>query len=230
MPNRPTTTAILALALLACDPDGEPQRAPPEPSISATSPALDSAAIARADRSRVLGDSTAPLWIVIVSDFQCPYCKTWHDATYPALRREFVDPGRVRLAYLHVPLSRHQHAQTTAELAMCAGARGRVWGMDDALFDSQGQWFSEPRGTAYFDRLLAPAGLDSAAARQCLDRRLMEGIVRADYDRATARGVVSTPSFFVGDTLIVGAQPIDSFRVAIATEIRKRRSTPAARR
>ena len=34
-----------------------------------------------ADRGRIAGKDTALLWFVMVSDFQCPYCKAWHDST-----------------------------------------------------------------------------------------------------------------------------------------------------
>src|SRR5262245_47079828 len=36
----------------------------------------------RADHGRILGDSTAAVWIVMASDFQCPWCKQWHDQTF----------------------------------------------------------------------------------------------------------------------------------------------------
>jgi hypothetical protein len=47
----------------------------------------------------------------------------------------------------------------------------------------------------------------------------MQVIVRTDYERATAGGISSTPSFYVGDALIVGAH-----------QMRKRRSAPAVPR
>src|SRR5689334_6720169 len=34
---------------------------------------------ARADSNRILGSPQAKVWMLIVSDFQCPYCKMWHD-------------------------------------------------------------------------------------------------------------------------------------------------------
>ena len=81
--------------------------ATPAPAQSAPATASDSL-VTIADRARILGDSAAPVWVVIVSDFQCPYCKVWHDETFPALKREFVDRGRIRLAYLNLPLPQHQ--------------------------------------------------------------------------------------------------------------------------
>ena len=208
--------ALAALALAACTrPDEELDEFPGPPTF-------DSIAIARADQSRIAGDSTAPVWIVIVSDFQCPYCKIWHDSVYPALRKELVDRGGVRLAYLHMPLSQHQHAEVTAELAMCAGEQGQFWEMHDVLFETQSEWSSLPRGTEYFRALASRVPVDTARIGACLDAGTMRPIVAADYDRALRAQARSTPSFFIGDSLLVGVLPIERFRSTVANEMRRR--------
>jgi protein-disulfide isomerase len=174
-----------------------------------------------ADRSRILGDSTAPMWVIIVSDFQCPFCKVWHDQTFPALKKEFVDNGRVRLAYLNLPLPQHQHAQATAEMALCAGAQGRFWEFHDAIFDTQDKWSGLPAGTSYFDSLAGPARVDRQKLRACMDARAMQPLVQADYDKAVEAKVRSTPTFFVGnDMRLVGMVPIEAFRDSIAKALR----------
>ena len=35
-----------------------------------------------ADHGRILGDSTATVWLIMASDFQCPFCKDWHDKNF----------------------------------------------------------------------------------------------------------------------------------------------------
>jgi protein-disulfide isomerase len=185
------------------------------PSPAAVSPAPEPL-VAAADQSRILGDTAAPVWVVIVSDFQCPYCKVWHDETFPALKREFVDKGQVRLAYLNLPLPQHQHARTTAELALCAGAQGRFWEYHDALFDTQAEWSRMPSGTTYFDTLSSRAGVDRSQLRSCMERGTMRALVEADFQRGMEAKVGSTPSFFIGnDTRLQGVQPIAAFRQAI---------------
>ena len=222
-----TTVMALAVAQACAAPEGDTERPVSEDTSVASKPATPAdSAVATADRSRILGDSAAPVWVVIVSDFQCPFCKVWHDETFPALKSEFVDRGRIRLAYLNLPLPQHQHARPTAELALCAGAQGRFWEYHDAVFDTQREWSSLPAGTDYFEGLSARAGVDQERLKACMASGTMRGLVEADFQRSVAARVGSTPTFFIGnDIRLEGAQPIAAFREAIEAA---RRRAPGA--
>ncbi len=63
----------------------------------------------------------------MISDFQCPYCKEFHDKTAAQVRKEFVQTGLARMAYIHFPLRIHPNAVPSAEASMCAGAQGKFW-------------------------------------------------------------------------------------------------------
>ena len=219
------STAELAASGAAAGSGGAATKGAPPASDSAVEKAATDSLIARADRSRIMGDTTQALFVVVVSDFQCPYCKVWHDQTFPALKREFVDKGQVRLAYLNLPLPQHQHAKVTAEMALCAGAQGRFWEFHDALFDSQEKWSALPAGTTYFDSLITIAKVDAAPFRACMNAHTMLPLVEADRQRAMEARVRSTPSFFIGnDSRLEGAATIDAFRESIA----KARGAPGA--
>lgn len=204
----------LSLVLAACSSAENP--APAADPAATTTPATLDPRVARADSARIAGSPDAPVWVVEVSDYQCPFCRTWHEQTYPALLREFVEPGTVRFAYVHFPLPSHQHARLAAEAAMCAGAQQRFWEYHDRLFATQDRWTSLGDARPVFDSLAAPAGLDVAAHRACLDERVMADMVLGDADRMERAGIDRTPSFLVGQEIIVGAQPIEVFREAIA--------------
>ena len=59
----------------------------------------------------VLGDSTAPLTIVEFSDFECPYCRRFHEQVLPALKREYIDTGLVRFIHKDLLLPFHRQAR-----------------------------------------------------------------------------------------------------------------------
>src|SRR5215468_284099 len=94
----------------------------------------------RADRGRILGDSAAALWVIMASDFQCPYCKQWHDARFGQLMQNYVAKGRIRLGFVNFPLSQHQNAVPAAEAGMCASAQNKFLPMHEALFATQPKW------------------------------------------------------------------------------------------
>ena len=190
-------------------------------------PATTDSLTGRADAARIQGNPDAPVWVVEVSDFQCPFCKTWHDSVYRVLRREFVTPGTIRLAYINYPLPNHANALPAAEAAMCAATQNRFWEMHDGLFDSQERWAPLPNAAAVFDSGARAKGVDVAAMRQCIERGSTRALIQADAERAQESGVEATPSFIIGgDVLIRGAQPIETFRRAIAQKLAAR---PAAR-
>jgi protein-disulfide isomerase len=180
---------------------------------------------ARIDAARIQGSPTAPVWVVEISDFQCPFCKTWHDSVYRALRREFVMPGTIRLAYINYPLPNHANALPAAEAAMCAGAQDKFWEMHDGLFETQHSWGPLPNAAAVFDSVARAKGVDVSAMRRCIESGATQPLILADAERARESGVQGTPSFIVGgDVMLRGMQPIESFREAIGKKLAARPS------
>ncbi|MGI8547077.1 MAG: DsbA family protein [Gemmatimonadaceae bacterium] len=168
-----------------------------------------------ADASRILGSPSAKLWVIEVSDFQCPYCKQWHDDAYPVLINDYVKTGKVRLAYVNFPLPMHRNARAAATAAMCAGAQGKFWQMHDALFASQAKWEGEKTPATTFDSLANSIGVNPTAYHACLTSPSIAALIAGDQDRAQRGGVGSTPSFWVGSRMIEGAVPASEMRAAV---------------
>jgi len=188
-------------AATASAPAASGANATPTAGGSATDPL-----VARADSGRIRGSSAAKVWMIIASDFQCPYCKMWHDSADMAIRREYVDNGKVRLAFVNFPISSHQNALPAAEYAMCAAAQGKFWEMHDAIFESQQRWTPLADATPIFDELASRVGLDAKSLRACVTSDKMVPLIHADHEKATRSGVRATPSFFIGNQVLEGVQ------------------------
>lgn len=209
----PLIAAAATLAvILACSKSSSASAAT---TVSAATAGPDSLLLRRADHARILGSASATVWVVEVSDFQCPYCRQFHDESYAELKRAYVDSGKVRLAYVNFPLSMHHNAFAASETAMCAAAQDKFWQMHDALFVTQKQWEALPAPQPMFDSLAAAQGVDPAAFHRCVSEHLTKPMIEADIDRATKAGVESTPTFLIGGTMVTGAQPVANFRRAI---------------
>jgi protein-disulfide isomerase len=159
----------------------------------------------RADAGRILGDPKATVWVVMVSDFQCPYCKEWHDAAFQKLVKTYVNTGRIRMAFLNMPLSIHQNAVPAAEAAMCSSIQNKFWQMQEALFATQKKWEVLPDPVPTLDTLAVANGVDEAPWRICMAKHLTLPLIQADHDRATQYGAGSTPTFFVDGQHFAGA-------------------------
>ena len=171
---------------------------------------------AAADRGRIQGDSTATVWVVMISDFQCPFCKEWHDQVYPQVKREYVDTRRVRLAYVNYPVRGHQNAWPAALATMCASAQGRFWQMHDAVFATQARWSPMSAPQQLFDSLAIASGVrDQAAWRSCVQRESLRPLIQADYERSVRSGIRATPTFIIGQSVVEGAVGFADIKVRL---------------
>lgn len=207
--------ALGALTVASCRPaDGKTRTAAAQAGSATAVGAADSLA-ARADQARIMGSPNAKLWIVLLSDFQCPYCKRWHDSTATQMIDEYVKTGKAKLAYVNFPLQNHGNAWPAATAAMCAGAQGKFWPMQDAIFGAQARWQATQDYAPIFDSLARQTGVNIAAWRTCLKSPDIRALIQSDYDRGVKAGVNSTPSFIIGNQIIAGAAPIADFRKVI---------------
>ncbi len=173
-----------------------------------------------ADRGRILGDSSAPVWLIMASDFQCPFCKQWEGENYAQIVKDYVKTGKVRLAFLNMPLSIHPNALPASEAAMCASVQNKFWQMHDTLFASQAQWEVLPDPRAKFDSITKAVGVDMPRWRTCMAQHSTLALIDADRDRARKAGVNSTPTFFVGNQTLAGADA--NVRAAIEAALKAR--------
>jgi protein-disulfide isomerase len=168
----------------------------------------DSTSIQMADRGRLMGREDA-MWVVMISDFQCPYCKMWHDSSMANLKRDYIDAGKVRLAYLHLPLSIHRHARAQAEASMCAAV----------LVREQRAFQPIDNPSSKLDGIARELSLDLPTFTRCRKSDAIRMLVENDERQASQARVQSTPSFLIGEFLVQGALPYKDFRKAIDTAL-----------
>lgn len=218
-----------ALSFIACNsanttPRAEGAAAPA--ASKATQTGASDPAIAAADKGRIAGDSSAKVWVIIASDFQCPFCRQWHTESYKQFIDEYVRSGKVKVAYINFPLGQHQNAVPTAQAAMCASAQNKFWQYHDALFDTQDKWEKLPETRPVLDSIARAVGVNFDEWSKCVNSEKMLPLVFADRDRAAAAGVQSTPSFLVGGQVIAGAVPMSDLKPIIDSAIAKSGSAP----
>jgi len=172
----------------------------------------------RAERTR--GNPAAPVTIYEISDFQCPYCGEFWRQTLPAIEREYVAAGKVKIVFVNMPLPIHPNAEPAAELAMCAARQHKFWPMHDLLFRHQDQWADLQDPAPYFLSLGDSVRANRAELEGCLSAKATRALVQSDFEGAVRSGATSTPTFYIEGGLLVGSQPIEVFRSALDSIVR----------
>lgn len=164
------------------------------------------------DGDPVYGSSDAPITIIEFSDYECPYCKRWHQEAWPQIKAKYGD--KVRLVYRDFPLeSIHPNAAPAAEAANCAGEQNRYFDYNDLLF--AGAQLGESTYEAYAQQL----GLNMDDFKKCIAEGRYKTEVQDDLSYAAQLGVRSTPTFFINGLAVVGAQPFEVFQQIIDMEL-----------
>jgi protein-disulfide isomerase len=217
MSRIPVISTTLLAAVVACSGGDasartQPGSRPAPASTLASAPARDSVTDA-ADRGRILGKESAPVWFVMVSDFQCPFCKAWHDSSYRAIEKEYVETGKIRMAFINFPL--HANSLPASVTAMCAAVQGKFWDTHDRIFDSQNAWKNLKDPRPFLDSLAVASGASAQKLKACENENHVQPLIAADQDRFQRAGVGGTPTFYIGNATMVGAQPLMLFRHVI---------------
>lgn len=209
----PVLSAFVLFGLAAAC--GQADAAKPAPAKARGDTLSDSALMASADLGRYEGSDKAPIWIVMVSDFQCPYCKEWHDSTLTKVRKEYVETGKARLAYLNLPLQMHRHAVAMAKAGLCAGSQQKFWPYAEAMFQHQKSVANLGDVQPLLHTLADSLKLDTAAFSHCTKSSAVTALLNSDLRQANQANIRSTPSFFVGQFMLEGAVPFPGFKKAV---------------
>lgn len=200
---------------------GEQTTTPPTtgPDLSALSPTSANA---------VLGDKDAKISLTVFSDFACPYCaaaagqdpevmkslKTsfagWEPAI-PNIIKDYVDTGKVKLIFREYPLH-GPAASKAAEAAMCANEKGKYLALGDKMFSTFNTWSKDADPTEKILGYAKELGIDIA---DCLKSGKHTANVERDLADGKKLQVNGTPTFFLNNQAIVGAQPYSEFKKAI---------------
>jgi protein-disulfide isomerase len=158
------------------------------------------------------GPGDAPITVVEFSDFQCPFCRRFHEQTYQALLDAY--PGQIRFVYRNLPLtSIHPEAMSAAVASLCANDQGLYWEYHDKLFSS------DALGTEVYVQYATDLGMDTEEFTACLDSGKHNEFIQKDMDFALNLGIRSTPTFFINGLALVGAQPLANFQQLIDKEL-----------
>jgi protein-disulfide isomerase len=148
----------------------------------------------------VLGDPEAPVTLVEWADLQCPYCREWAAAAFPALVREYVRTGKLQIAYRGLAFLGPDSTRAL-QIALAAALQDRLWHVVDLLYRNQGV---ENSGWATDELLRGVAGSVNGLDRGRVLAEMGSADIQSAISLAAQAGsrakVAGTPTFDIGKT------------------------------
>jgi protein-disulfide isomerase len=159
-----------------------------------------------ADDDPSRGERSAPVTMVVFTDFQCPSCSAMHPVIDEAQKSY---GNRVRLVVRDFPLAMHQQARKAAEAANAANAQGKFFEYIAVLFKNQ-----SALDVASLKKYATDLGLDRAKFDAVLDSGQYAAEVNKDVADGQAYGVDGTPTIFINGVRLRNLTP-EGLRAAI---------------
>lgn len=202
--NRMIPLALVVIAAVALGayfllPSNVQNVAVADETLSSETQDTDAAAVATGGiEDMILGDPGAPITMIEYASYTCPHCGSFHQNTYPQLKADYIDTGKVKFIFREVYFDRF--GLWASMVARCGG-QDRFFGITDLMFKTQGDWTRAGDASVIVEELRKIgrlAGLNNETLESCLQNEDQAKALVAWYQENAARDDInSTPSFII---------------------------------
>ncbi len=173
----------------------------------------------------VWGSRSAPVTMVVYSDFQCPFCSRV-EGTIDQVKTTY-GKDKVRIVWKNSPLPFHQNAKPASEAAQgvyALAGNDAFWKFHDTAFKNQ-----QALSTDSYVKWAKEAGVkDEAKYKQGLEAHTWADKVDKDLAEGKQVGANGTPHFMINGVALSGAQPFDKFKEVIDAQLAKAQAAIAS--
>jgi protein-disulfide isomerase len=177
-----------------------------------------------------LGRPDAPVTIVQYGSLTCPYCRRFQLETFPVLKREYIDTGKVRFILREFPIG---HQSGLATIALRCAPPDRYFVLYEKFMAQQASWVSQEVRPDPIFKVAAQVGMTRAQFDTCRQNRGMIAQLNWIKERGRTLGVIGTPNFFVQGKLVktvIGMKEIrELVDPILAGRVAASEGTPASR-
>lgn len=145
------------------------------------------------------GRPDAPVTIVQYASLTCPHCRHFHQTVFPALRRDFIDTGKVRYILREFPIGK---ASGMATIALRCAAPDRYLELYGKFMEQQANWVSQEVRLDPIFAVAQQVGMTRTQFDQCRENQAMIDNLKWVKERGRKLGIIGTPNYFVGDKLV----------------------------
>lgn len=205
MENKKTTIFLMAFAVLALGGLFAYEKLHKSPSTATIAPVNQQAQNIPFDNGILIGDSNAPVVMEEYMSFLCGHCVNFATQTFPKLNDKYIKTGKMQVHVFVFPPAELQQA------SLCAADQGKYEQFSQYFFAN-----IEKLQTADDVKVMArESGVNTQEFDSCYDANKFQTTAQAWMDKAQARKVTGTPTFFVNGEEISGDQSLDKFEQII---------------
>ena len=160
-----------------------------------------------------IGSPDAPVTIYEYLSLTCPHCANFHVNSWPIIRRDYVDTGKVLFIMREVYFDRPGLWATMA--ARCAD-EAAYHAMIDQFLTRQEEWTQADDVPEAIRRVARLNGVPEQRLNDCLsDRDFAETLVETYQRQADEDGIRATPTFIVNGEKAEGAISVETLAAMI---------------
>lgn len=164
-------------------------------------------------------EEDASIYVVEFSDFGCVHCQRFHQQTFPTLREEYVETGRVAWKYIPVTIGGFPNAQEVTEAAECAAEQGAFFDVSGRLYEDPDAWSRADDPYEVVTEWAGEEGLDVDDFQACIEEGEVRHRVQEYTETARELGLRATPTFVVNGQPVEGAPPLEAFQEFFETQL-----------
>ncbi|MTH95159.1 DsbA family protein [Roseibium sp. RKSG952] len=164
-----------------------------------------------------IGVPDAPVTVIEYASLTCGHCANFHRNTYPRLKSDFIETGKVRFIMREFPLDLVATAGSMLARSLPAD---KYFGVVDLMFRNQQDWAFTDNPYESLLALAKQIGFTQETFEVALtNQKLLEDIIAGREMALSKFGVDSTPSFFINGELHKGNMSIETIAKRIESAI-----------
>lgn len=172
-----------------------------------------------------LGRPDAPVTIVEYASLSCPYSRRFHLETFPRLKNEYIDTGKVRFILREFPIGKQSGLAT---IALRCAPPDKHFALFDRFMSQQPSWVSQEVRPDPIHQVAAQVGLTRAQFEACRADQHLTSRLNWIKERGRTLGVIGTPNFFIQGRLIKSVMGIRDIREIVDPMLVGRSAVPAS--
>lgn len=156
------------------------------------------------------GPETAKVTIIEYASASCPHCAAFYKDVYPALKKDYIDTGKVRFLFREYP---HNDAALGAFMIARCAPKEKYFPLIDIYFKTQQNWVPSP--LQGLKDIALQAGFTEDTFNACLKNTDVAKGILAERDRANVFGVTGIPYIFINGKALEGEKTLEAMKAAI---------------